>query len=195
MMNKMTKGALAIGIGSAMLLGGGGTLAVWNQTENVNAGQIASGDLELITQTGVWTNAYGTKVDLDPTNKIADYKVVPGDVLTYSQTMDVKLTGDLMQAKLSIQGLPTSTFVAQNVTIDNVVVQDASGNNVKDAILKSSNEVQKITASAKFTFKQDTDLRSSTNALADFANVSYKLDQQALPAPAATPAATPAAGK
>ncbi|UWX97992.1 alternate-type signal peptide domain-containing protein [Arthrobacter zhaoxinii] len=187
----MAKGALAIGIGSAMLLGGGGTLAVWNQTQAANAGQIAAGDLELTTQAGVWTNAYGTVVDLDPSNTVADYKVVPGDVLTYSQTMDVKLTGDLMQAKLSIQNVPSSTFVAQNVTIDNVVVKDAAGANLQNAILKPANS-GKVTASAKFTFKQDTDLRSSANALADFKNITYKLDQQALPA---APAATPAAGK
>ena len=191
-MNKMAKGAMAIGVGAALLLGGGGTLAVWNQTQVANAGQIAAGDLQLTTQPGVWTNAYGTVVDLDPTNAVADYKVVPGDVLTYSQTMDVKLTGDLMKAKLSIQNVPTSTFVAQNVTIDNVVVKDAAGKDVKDAILTSSKDPQKVTASAKFTFKQDTDLRSSVNALADFKNISYKLDQQALPAvtPSATPAST-----
>ncbi|WP_194266059.1 alternate-type signal peptide domain-containing protein [Arthrobacter yangruifuii] len=188
----MAKGALAIGIGSAMLLGGGGTLAVWNQTQAANAGQIQAGDLELTTQPGVWTNAYGTVVDLDPTNTVADYKVVPGDVLTYSQKMNVRLTGDLMQAKLSIQNVPTSTFVAQNVTIDNVVVKDAAGANLQNAILKPVNSGE-VTASAKFTFKQDTDLRSSVAALADFKNISYKLDQQALPP--VTPAATPAPTK
>ncbi|MBO0896465.1 alternate-type signal peptide domain-containing protein [Arthrobacter sunyaminii] len=182
----MAKGALAIGIGSALLLGGGGTLAVWNQTQAANAGQIQAGDLELTTQPGVWTNAYGTVVDLDPTNTVADYKVVPGDVLTYSQKMNVRLTGDLMQAKLSIQNVPTSTFVAQNVTIDNVVVKDASGANLQNAILKPANSGE-VTASAKFTFKQDTDLRSSVTALADFKNISYKLDQQALPAATPTP--------
>ena len=186
-MNKMAKGALATGVGVALLLGGGGTLAVWNQTQAANAGQIAAGDLELTTQAGVWTNAYGNVVDLDPANQVPDYKVVPGDVLTYTQTMDVKLVGDLMQAKLSIQNVPTSTFVAQNVTIDNVVVKDAKGNDLKDAVLKPANS-GKVTASAKFTFKQDTDLRSSVNALADFKNISYKLDQQALPAVTPAPA-------
>ena len=191
-MNKMAKGALAIGVGAALLLGGGGTLAVWNQTQSANAGQIAAGDLELTPQAGVWTNAYGTVVDLDPNNTVADYKVVPGDVLTYTQTMNVKLVGDLMKAKLSIQNVPTNTFVAQNVTVENVVVKDAAGEDLNDAIIESSKEtpIQKVTASAKFTFKQDTDLRSSTNALADFKNISYKLDQQALPAPVATPAPT-----
>ncbi len=190
-MNKMAKGALAIGIGSALLLGGGGTLAVWNQTQSANAGQIAAGDLELTTQPGVWKNAYGTVVDLDPTNAVADYKVVPGDVLTYSQTMDVKLVGDLMKAKLSIQNVPSSNFVDQNVTVENVVVKDAAGKDLKDAIIESSKAtpIQKVTASAKFTFKQDTDLRSSVNALADFKNISYKLDQQVLPTPTAS--ATP----
>ena len=192
-MNKMAKGAMAIGVGAALLLGGGGTLAVWNQTQAANAGQIAAGDLQLTTQPGVWTNAYGTVVDLDPTNAVADYKVVPGDVLTYSQTMDVKLTGDLMQAKLSIQNVPANTFVANNVIVENVAVKDASGANLQDAVIKANKDVpvQKVTASAKFTFKQDTDLRSSANALADFKNISYKLDQQALPAaPVATPAPT-----
>lgn len=180
-MNKMAKGALATGVGVALLMGGGGSLAIWNQTQAANAGQIAAGDLELTTQAGVWKNAAGKVVDLDPNNTVADYKVVPGDVLTYTQTMDVKLTGDLMQAKLSIQNVPTSSFVADNVTIDNVVLKDASGKDLQNAILTPAT-AGKVTASAKFTFKSSTDLRSSTNALADFKNISYKLDQQALPA-------------
>ncbi|MBO0908172.1 alternate-type signal peptide domain-containing protein [Arthrobacter sunyaminii] len=184
----MAKGALAIGVGAALLLGGGGTLAVWNQTQAANAGQIQAGDLELTTQPGVWKNAYGTVVDLVPNNGIEDYKVVPGDVLTYSQEMNVKLTGDLMQAKLSIQNLPKSEFALQNVSIENVVVRDSAGKDLKDAILKPANSGT-VTASAKFTFKQDTDLRANVNAVADFAAVSYKLDQQVLPTPTAS--ATP----
>ncbi|GAA3326839.1 MULTISPECIES: alternate-type signal peptide domain-containing protein [Paeniglutamicibacter] len=51
-MNKMTKGALATGLDVALLLGGGGTLAVWNKSVAEPAGTITSGDLELTAGTG-----------------------------------------------------------------------------------------------------------------------------------------------
>lgn len=44
---------MAAGFGAALLVGGGGTLAVWNATTEANAGTILSGNINLIAGTGV----------------------------------------------------------------------------------------------------------------------------------------------
>ena len=171
----MAKGALAIGVGAALLLGGGGTLAVWNDTETAAAGQIASGDLQLnTTQAGTWTNLAGTKVDL------AKYKVVPGDVLTYTQTMDVKLVGDLMAAKLTVTdpALSNGGFLAADVEMQQPTVMKGNKNIVGATLIPADSGT--VTASAKFTFKhRDGQGQSSTNVSAAFSEVQFKLDQVA----------------
>lgn len=76
-MNKMTKGSIATGVDVALLLGGGGTLAVWNTSVQSGAGRIAAGNLDLSAAKGVWTDA---KTEI--INDIGSYAVVPGDVFS-----------------------------------------------------------------------------------------------------------------
>lgn len=98
-MNKMTKGAIATGLGVALLVGGGGTLAVWNANAGADAGTVKSGNLNITAAPGVWTNAIskeGESID------ISTYKMVPGDLLTFTQPVTVDLVGDLMQATLTL---------------------------------------------------------------------------------------------
>lgn len=173
-MNKMTKGALATGLGVAMLLGGGGTLAVWNDAAGANAGTIVAGNLDLKAGTGSWTNGTGTAVT-------ADYRVVPGDDLTYTQPVMVTLSGDLMKATLTVTGATDSGFYANDVIVGPVTLTDANGGAVSDALTESGT----YTASTTFTFKESTDAKSSTNAQIDFGGIGYKLAQVAPQPPAA----------
>ena len=176
-MNKMAKGALAIGVGAALLLGGGGTLAIWNDSETTASGSITAGDLQLspvVGGEGKWTNAVGTVVDLNT------YKVVPGDVLTYTQKLNVKLTGDLMTAKISATQpvFGNGGFAAADVTVEAPTLKKADGTAIP-AILKPADSGD-IIASAKFTFNNRLDqAQSSVNANATFGAITYKLDQQA----------------
>lgn len=96
------KGALAAGLGVALLVCGGWTLAVWNTAVQTQGSTIASGDLKLTAGEGTRKNASGTII-----SKIAEYKVVPGDNLTFSQTVGVVLYESLLPAKFSVTG-PTS---------------------------------------------------------------------------------------
>jgi len=90
-MNKNLKGAVAIGAGVLLLLGGGGTLALWNADTTVTAGEVTSGVLNFDA-----TTADGTWYHYDPAiTDIADYAtsgtpvdtstylVVPGDKLIF----------------------------------------------------------------------------------------------------------------
>ncbi|MGW9402452.1 alternate-type signal peptide domain-containing protein [Arthrobacter sp. NPDC055585] len=168
----MAKGALATGVGVALLLGGGGTLAVWNDTANAQAGTIAAGTLDLKEPAkGTWTsNISGTVVD------ITTYKIVPGETLTYTQQLDVTLVGDQMKATLGIDGVPASTFANGDVRVEGPKFTDAGGVVLKDGVLTPDNAKKgKVTASATFAF--DAANQSSVNATANLANIVYKLSQ------------------
>lgn len=46
-MKKLTKGTIAAGVGVALLLGGGTTLAYWNDSVNMAGSTIQAGNLQL----------------------------------------------------------------------------------------------------------------------------------------------------
>ncbi|MDJ0313999.1 alternate-type signal peptide domain-containing protein [Arthrobacter sp. H35-D1] len=169
----MAKGAIATGVGVILLVGGGGTLATWNQASNVSMGEVVSGDLNLEPGAGVWTNAAGTEIPV-----ISQYKVVPGDALTYTQPLNVSLKGDLMAAKLTV-ALPDSyAQYAEYGTVSATTLTKAGSAEVLPEILKPAN-AGKVNASTTFTFNVDTPDRIGTNASADLGEISYKLEQQA----------------
>ena len=88
-MNKNLKGAIAVGAATVLLLGGSGTLALWNASETIDAGQITSGDLDITaTGTGNWYIYDSSITDLadyaseTPINTTT-YRIVPEDELIY----------------------------------------------------------------------------------------------------------------
>ncbi|WP_181032371.1 alternate-type signal peptide domain-containing protein [Arthrobacter sp. ZGTC212] len=177
----MAKGALAIGVGAALLLGGGGTLAIWNDSETTAGGSIVAGDLQLtqvVGGEGKWTNAAGTEI------KLADYRVVPGDVLTYTQKLNVKLTGDLMTARLTMTqpAFKNGGFNPADVTVVPPSLKKVVGNTLVEVpdILKPADSGD-VVATAKFTFNDRlaAQAQSSVNASATFEDISFKLDQVA----------------
>ncbi|MCC9205448.1 alternate-type signal peptide domain-containing protein [Arthrobacter sp. zg-Y769] len=174
-MNKMTKGALSIGFGAALLLGGGGTLAVWNQTVDTNAGTIAAGDLGLTAGTGTWTSN-GT-----PIKDINSYKIVPGETLTYSQPLTVDLKGDKMQAnvKVNADGILTGDFITNDLKlIEPPTLTNSAGAVLPTTVLTPTKDEKPQTVTASVSFKFDASAKSSTNATANLNNVSYTLEQK-----------------
>ncbi|MBF0671101.1 MAG: alternate-type signal peptide domain-containing protein [Salinibacterium sp.] len=96
-MNKLLKGSIAGAAGIALLLGGAGTLALWNDSETITGGTITAGELELtVVGSGVWTDQNDDVIDLD------DYRIVPGDELTYTASFDVSAVGDNLSATVDI---------------------------------------------------------------------------------------------
>lgn len=104
-MNKTAKGAAALAAAAALLLGGAGTYALWNDTESLDGGAVAAGELKITAATaGVWRDVSGggagTVID------IATFLVVPGDTLTYTAGATVLAKGDNLSATLTAD--PTS---------------------------------------------------------------------------------------
>lgn len=95
-MNKLIKGSIAGAAGIALLLGGAGTLAYWNDSATLaSAGTVSSGELDIAsTTTGAWTG-------LPANTSIANFKMVPGDSITYTETFTVTATGDNIKAELT----------------------------------------------------------------------------------------------
>ena len=168
-MNKMTKGALATGLGVALLLGGGGTLAVWNKSVAEPAGTIASGDLDLTAGTGTWTNDAGTAIQLN------SYKVVPGDELHFTQPVNVVLDGDLMSASLTLTNNLAGPEFASYLEVGNATLKHEDGTIVTGPLDPSSSG--KYTASVSVKFLESTTGTVGTKATNDLGNIGFKLEQ------------------
>ncbi len=89
-MNKFAMGGIAIGAGALLLLGGGGTFALWNDAANLNGGSVNSGQLKLDTTgyEGNWYHfdsaahtvaAYEAETPIDTST----YTIVPQDKLVF----------------------------------------------------------------------------------------------------------------
>ena len=122
-MNKLVKGSIAAAAGIALLMGGAGSLAYWNDSATVNAGTVTSGVLDVNTGTpGSWSPSIA--------------KIVPGDTVTYTQQLSLTATGDNLKATVTsnigtitnnITGsTATSTFVVKT-SPGGVVVNPTSG--------------------------------------------------------------------
>src|SRR6476620_2548405 len=150
----LIKGTAAIAVGAALLLGGGGTLASWNAADNAAPGTVVAGDLNVVkTAAGVWTDRAGATID------IATYKVVPGDKLTYTQVLDVTLTGDKMAANITATGTGANNgFTPANVVVSGPVLT-VGGTTVANPLKTSKT----VTATITFEFLSTTTGRADVS--------------------------------
>lgn len=96
-MNKATKGAIAAGAAGILLAGGAGTFALWSESGSINAGAVSTGKLDLAVGTGEWSEATAGSI-----SDIADFKMVPGDTLTYTTTVTITAEGDNLSGTLGV---------------------------------------------------------------------------------------------
>ncbi|CAA9365577.1 MAG: hypothetical protein AVDCRST_MAG34-2916 [uncultured Nocardioidaceae bacterium] len=106
-MNNSTKGALAVGVGVALLLGGGGTLAVWSDSKPITGGAINSGHLRIVTD-GTNTGCGGWVLDAHESTPVSynlGDPLVPGDVLSRECAYTVQATGNHLRATVGISAV------------------------------------------------------------------------------------------
>ena len=144
-MNKLTKAAIAGGVGIALLLGGAGTLATWNSSSTISGGTIVAGNLLVGTSgtsgipvVGSWavahlgpgTTAYGTPT---PLTTLTGFTASPGDQLTYTTTLPIIAHGTNLVATLSLSGgaitatpaVAPATAVPANTALANALLASA----------------------------------------------------------------------
>lgn len=87
-MNKLVKGSIAAAAGIALLMGGAGSLALWNDSATVSAGTVSTGELNLTSNAdGAWATGIALWV--------------PGDSDTYTETFVIEAAGDNIAATIS----------------------------------------------------------------------------------------------
>lgn len=178
-MNKMIKGSIAGATGVALLMGGFGTYALWSDSENLAANGVQSGELTIDTEAGVYDDARTTGA---PNDWTADDLMVPGDVITYTQTFDVSGDGKNLQGTvvLDVEDL-ASDFSTLQYDVDVV----ASGSGATDITKDSATTFSfvdpfgtaTLTATVTYTLPSGTSGTVDQNKSADTPASTFTISQ------------------
>ena len=143
-MNKLTKAAIAGGAGIILLMGGAGTFAVWNDSAVAGNATITAGDLAIAPSAtaATWSSQTG------PIANIAAYRIVPGDVLTFTQTFDITAIGDNLKAKVDISA--GSIVAADTANTDDAALAALLSSNATVAVGGSG--VTEVVAGKEYSF-------------------------------------------
>lgn len=184
-MNKLVKGAVAGAAGIALLLGGAGTFALWNSSIGVASGTVATGTLAFGAATGaIWTdNSPGA---LTTTFNPATQKIVPGDVVSLSQTITMTATGKNLVAQLAY--VPSSVAIPADLVgkiVPTLTVTKASGDatitgngtSTPYTITPSSGGVTTLTVVISYAFDKTTAGVVGQNESVDLSGASFSLTQ------------------
>lgn len=113
-MNKLVTGAIAASAGVALLLGGAGTFALWNDSQTVSGGSISTGTLAIAkVGTPTWSDISATTANgttFDPSTQ----KLVPGDKVRLTQQVTISTTGKNLKANLAYD----TASITNNAALD-----------------------------------------------------------------------------
>ncbi len=102
-MNKTTKGTIAIAAGITLLLGGAGSLAYWQETANVAAASVSTGQLHVTVGTGTtWEVKKSGASTYTAIANISTFKMVPGDSVRYTVPFSTLAEGDNLVANATV---------------------------------------------------------------------------------------------
>ena len=185
-MNKLVKGSIAGAAGIALLLGGAGTFALWNDSVTTPAGTVTTGELRIASATtpaGVWTEQSTTGTRNGGVGTVivpsTSLQMVPGDTWRFTKTVTLTTTGKNLLADLTFD--PASIVVAANtipsteleykfvaaaptpaVATNATVVQSATNTNVY-RVTPGTGSTTTVTVTFDITFK---DIAPATNVAA-----------------------------
>lgn len=168
---------LAIAAGAALMLGGGGTYAYWSTQTALSSGTVQSGNLDLSLGTGTWS-LKGVLGAVQPVTNLANVRIVPGDVLTLTQPLDVTLVGDTIAADLKAQVGSTFTTGALGSNLDVALTVSSygtpSGTNTY-RLTQANNGA--ATATLTITFKPSTTGQVGASQSVNLNDISFTLTQ------------------
>ena len=139
-MKKSTKALIAGGIGVALLVGGASTVSFWTDEAEGGDGVISSGTLDLGTPAGGgWEISHagdgsGTATEPVAFNPGSD-QIVPGDILTYTQSIPVTLEGENIKAEFNgnIDVTPSTDAAADTALSDAIESEDLAATGLTGA--------------------------------------------------------------
>lgn len=191
LMNKATKGAIAAGAAAVLLLGGMGSLALWQDDETVAGGTINSGELNFApTGTRVWTDVsddIGGDVVIGASP--SGYLIVPGDVLEYTNEYTVESAGENLEATITanfgqvVAGGTTPTAASTELAAaleTSTSVSVGTGADLPSGTpveLPLTSPTQTITVTVTITFDEATTDLIAQNGTVDLNQFTLTLDQ------------------
>jgi alternate signal-mediated exported protein len=161
-MHKPLKGAIALGAAGLLLLGGAGTYALWSDSVTLGGGSINAGQLDLaIAAPGAWADvSTGTPV---PIANIAAFRIVPGDVLTYSLSATLQAEGDNLEATLAADPASISGDAALLADID--IDTDVSIDGTDVTVITDANDGDTVDVVVTFDFDEASGNGTQLDAL------------------------------
>lgn len=152
-MKKVTKAALAAAAAGALLLGGAGTFALWNDTVDVNAGTVTTGHLLLTTDadSGTWVDSSPGATDtvFEPATDF----LVPGDVVTFTQTVTVDASGKNLKGTFNVGTVgAVPAALTDQVAVD-IAVTPTPGIVDTDGVLSFSEGSVEVPVTIRVTFE------------------------------------------
>ncbi|MGO1399443.1 MAG: alternate-type signal peptide domain-containing protein [Brevibacterium yomogidense] len=191
-MKNVTKAAIAGGIGVALLLGGAGTVAFWTDSADGGDGIISAGTLDIGTVAGGgWEISHAGSGAGEPTaaeafDPAAD-QIVPGDILTYTQSIPVELQGENIAAIFNgdISITPTSEAEADTALADAITAEDLAATELTgadgltlegDTLTGEGTGSVEVTTTITFPWGEESEFNAAKLGSLDFA-VDYTLTQ------------------
>lgn len=164
-MNKATKGAIAAGAASLILLGGAGSYALWTDSASTPAGTVTAGvlDIEPIANSSEWRDISagtpGTVITPAITNPATAgyFLMVPGDVLEYTASFTIKATGNNLSA--TVNAVPGSITYGGTLTAAQAPVTTTAtigGVPVNGNVITSSAVDKTVVVKSTVTFDRNT---------------------------------------
>jgi alternate signal-mediated exported protein len=161
------KATVAAVAGVALLAGVGGSFASWSETESVVSGTITQGKLSLSSADGShWESSLNPGV---PITNVGDYRVVPGEVLTFTDTVTLTAEGDQLKAtlttnKATLAGTSEDLDVEQTITDSKDGVVEGEGEGVA---VDASDNNRKFDVEVTVEFPWGSEEQELTRSLAD----------------------------
>lgn len=153
-MSNFVKGALALVAAAVVLMAGFGTYALWSDSETLNGGTVSSGQLAFEgTDPGVWADA-SEGLPGDPITDITAFRIVPGDVLTYTLTRTVRASGDNLVATLAAD--PASISGDPALLADVAVTTGITVDGTPAGPITEAEDGQAVVATVTLTFDEDS---------------------------------------
>jgi alternate signal-mediated exported protein len=179
----VAKGALMVATGTALLVGGFGSFALWSEQDPLPSDPISAGELSLQAETGSWVDESPDAADTT-WNPSTD-ELVPGDTVTLTVPLAVTAVGKNLAGTIHLDGsaldvadFGTHFIVTYDVapTPEDGVVHEADGS---VSFLRSAMADNTIAAEGTVTFELTSaaTLSEAENANAVLAGVEFVTTQ------------------
>jgi len=166
-MNKIAQGAVAAGLGVALLLGGGATLAYWNDSETVSGATITAGSLDIAPSATAptWTVTNGSVLN-QPISAIGTFRMVPGDTVTYRASYTVAAVGDNLRVQASLGTASLTGDLADRLSATTTVAV-GSGSATLGPVTVVNGDTLNVTVTITWPFGDSTSITPDNGAMND----------------------------